>query len=353
MENTQIDNSNISVSKEEMEKKKYEDHEQSRDIQLTLFHLLEDSHQHYSNTIELYDLAPKYLPGRGYRGDQTKPREKLFSQNGVEYELAVTPAKIKGKDGKWKDYLPGEIEELVEDALRKIAANNKQKGVYLDNELGVIFTVGELRATLKKQKHAFTYAEIRKALEVCASSILIIQEKGDTRSRVKAPLFTSLGDVEPSNPNSKSFVIFNPLVTKSIKDGTNRLINHDKSMSLNGYLPRWLYKKLCQYYKQASRVDARCFYNIKYTTIENNSGIGPYKRPSQGIAKVEKSFENLIKYNILDGYKKDIIYSAQRSNKVVDALFILKPHSEFVRDTKFSNKRQRQATEAIEHMKGN
>src|SRR5215211_7719519 len=107
------------------------DFQQSRPRQLHLFQLVPDGR--HSNLVGLYDAAPKYLYSHPTRvnGRIQEPLQRIFEYKEAEYSLMVKPVLMKDPDGIWRDYLPGEREELVEDALRKLAVSGQ--GVYLED----------------------------------------------------------------------------------------------------------------------------------------------------------------------------------------------------------------------------
>ncbi|MCP3940748.1 MAG: hypothetical protein GY710_04610, partial [Desulfobacteraceae bacterium] len=131
----------------------------------------------YSRSIEMYDTTPKYYWGRIGKngrllGKFLEPIKRNFVFRGDEYKVIITPARIEDKDGEFRDYFPGQREEMVEEALRKLAVDGK--GVYLDEYASIVFTFYELRKELKRMGHAYSLQEIKKALEICARTHLII-----------------------------------------------------------------------------------------------------------------------------------------------------------------------------------
>ena len=63
-----------------------------------------------------------------------------FRHKGKDYVVKITPARIEEKDGSEKEYYPSWREELVEEALKKLACD-QLNGVYLNGVAGVQFTV--------------------------------------------------------------------------------------------------------------------------------------------------------------------------------------------------------------------
>ena len=107
------------------------------------------SDEKYSNTIELYDAIPKYVTNPKLvdamrEGGKYLPLMKRhFRHRGEGYHVIIRPARLVDREGKEKEYYPGIREELVEDALRKLALEQFY-GAYFDNQAGVQFTVVSL-----------------------------------------------------------------------------------------------------------------------------------------------------------------------------------------------------------------
>ncbi|MCA1852347.1 MAG: hypothetical protein LC647_08120, partial [Beggiatoa sp.] len=101
--------------------------------QLSLFQAFlcntEDERDQLSNTIELWDSIPKYAISQQAMNQIRTPEgllprlEKIFVYRKHEYRLRITPAILDAEEGRGdRAYYPSANEELVEDALRKIAA---------------------------------------------------------------------------------------------------------------------------------------------------------------------------------------------------------------------------------------
>src|SRR6266702_2757150 len=109
--------------------------------QLMLFQTFipeDDPDDKYSNTIELYDAIPKYFSNARAMDAMRKDGiylptlERVFQHRQETYTVQIRPARVRGRTGAEKEYYPSPREELVEEALRKLACD-KMNGVYLDN----------------------------------------------------------------------------------------------------------------------------------------------------------------------------------------------------------------------------
>ena len=108
------------------------------------------------NTIELYDAIPKYFSNKQRMAELRqdgiflKSLKRSFRHRDSYYELIIKPARLIDKNGHEKEYYPSYQEELVEEALKKIAAD-RLNGVFLNDTAGVQFTLYELDQELKRQ----------------------------------------------------------------------------------------------------------------------------------------------------------------------------------------------------------
>lgn len=121
--------------------KQLQDFSASFPEQLKLFEFIQPTERRYSNTIELYDFMPKYHWGKTERINDKflESLERNFECRGMRYKIEVSPARLKGKDGKLREHYPSKREELVEDALRRFAT--AQQGVFLDERASVTFSL--------------------------------------------------------------------------------------------------------------------------------------------------------------------------------------------------------------------
>ncbi len=92
-------------------------------------------HDRLSNAFDLWDSIPRYSVSRRAMDKARKAQGMLpllkidFHYKQTPFKAVIRPARIEQKDGTTKDYYPGANEELIEDALRKIAAD-QQSGFF-------------------------------------------------------------------------------------------------------------------------------------------------------------------------------------------------------------------------------
>lgn len=325
--------------------------------QLDLFLLTDPKEdKDYSHLVELYDLIPKNISGKHKRidGKFLQAVMRKFSHRGSRYSLTVKPARITTeKDGviiSEKDCFPGTREELIEDALRKIACEGA--GLMLADdygeELGVKFTLYGLQKELKDMGHTFSITEIKEGLMVGAQTMLDLRSS-DGKDILLSPMFSTVGisdrdDWENKGKKAKAFVRFNPLVSRSIKGKTYRQFSYAISMKFKSSLARYLHKRLSILYRQASRIDP---YTIMLTTIVEDSGMVFYKSLGHNDKQVRQAFDELIEKEVLSSY---IEIEADRligkNNKLLDKKYQLYPHAQFIKNMRRFNAKAKELEES-------
>ncbi len=237
------------------------------------FFIQEDQEGHkYSQSIELYDAIPKYFWGKPPRdsGGYLPILRREFKHKGVAYEVEIFPArlskKVKGVEIE-QEYYPGAREEIIEDALRKIATDSRAQRI--DKRYGLRFSLSELKKELKRTGHAFNNAQIKDALKICAGSKIELKSKSNgAKMAVTQSIFPLYGAVEREDwlkTKAQFAVEFHTLVTRSIEQNTFRQINYERSMRISNSLARWLHKRMSHNYRQAQTFSNA--YTITLSTI--------------------------------------------------------------------------------------
>ena len=320
--------------------------------QLTLFQNFlcntEQERDQLSNAIDLWDSVPRYSISRQAMTkaritERFLPRhETRFQHRGNAYTCIISPARVRDIDGTERDYYPSATEELVEDALRKLASD--QEAGYFDKpnfRSGVVFTLYALREELKKRSHSRSYQEIVLALNVLSGSIIEIYaehpEKGEAMSR--AAYLPSLVAVSRSrirdDPKAKWAVQFHPFVTGGIDKVTYRQFNYHLMMSHSTQLARWLHKQLVLKYTFASIAAP---FEMRYSTVKRDSGLlDGYTRPRDALASLGESLKELQERGVLLTFNRKNLTGPR--GRIEDAVFTLTPSTDFVRDTKAGSRR--------------
>ena len=107
---------------------RYASMEKTRPDQLDLFDgALPASPHAYTQSFAIYDLAPKYV----FRTDEREAGKYLpvvhrtFRLADREYQLEIRPARVM-RDGAEIEVYPGEREQVLEEALRRIAIEKRR-----------------------------------------------------------------------------------------------------------------------------------------------------------------------------------------------------------------------------------
>ena len=310
---------------------------QTRTEQLQLFEL-DPSLSDYSHSIELYDSMPKYYFGgverdKGKLVDALPVLQRDFVNRNKAYKLNISPAAVvDGKSGKTIHYYPAQREELVEDVIKKIATK-PNRATFFDNEVGVKFTYYEVMQELKKIGHGYSLDEVKLAIDILNKSILETISKDGNEVSMSSTFFTFVGkETKEMGGKERVVVIFHPLVTRSIKFQTYRLLNYEKVMKLKMPLARWLYKRISHLFSQA---DINNPYRIKLSTIVRDSGMKAYKTISERRRQVEKALDELQKHRMIMSWSPE---PDREKNKILDVLYSILMSEEFVADAKKANK---------------
>ncbi len=133
----------------------------------------------YSNVIDLYDMLPRYLHNRKVSDDLNVERlVRKVRHRGAEYVMEVTPALLE-RNGETKLIFPGQREEVVEHALRKLAINGM--GFVHGSQVSVQFRLNDLSRELEKRGHTHSWPELKEAIEVCHNARLKVSSADGRR----------------------------------------------------------------------------------------------------------------------------------------------------------------------------
>ena len=164
--------------------------------QLSLFQTFLSDEERYSNTIELYDAVPKYFSNHKIMasiregGKYLPVLKREFEHKGDTYSLHIRPARLLYPNGTEMEHYPSPREELVEEALRKIATD-RVKGIYLDDVAGVQFTLYGLKKELKERGHDIDKSDLIESLKICNLTSISIQT-ADGKAIMQSSIFPTL-----------------------------------------------------------------------------------------------------------------------------------------------------------------
>lgn len=323
------------MDKVKKRKSNLEEYSQNIPSQLELFNIKDSdvtNKENYSQSIKIYDIMPKYYFGNMERKkiDDIEALPNLIREFEIKdsmYSLTISPASLTDKNtGKTIHYYPSQREELVEDAIRRLAT--QRQGIFLDDDAAVKFTFYELAAELKRMGHGYKIDQIKQAIEVCSNSIIKVSTKSGNEVSGSSPIFpfVTMETKEDGAEKNRVIVMFHPLVTKSIKDRTYRLVNYRKLMSYKTSLARWIHRRISYNITQAS---VKKSYPILMSTIIRDSGMKSYQKNSNALRQICKSFDEMKELDVLEKYDVEKRF---KGRKIEDVLFNLYVTSSFEKD---------------------
>jgi len=319
-------------------------------LQLSLFQTFlcntDDERDKLSNTIEFWDMIPKYFMSRkdmdNIRSSEgfLPKLERSFLYAGRSFTVRIRPARITDTDGNEREFYPSAREELVEDALRKLASDVKC-GFYEETSgnvrCGVAFSLYMLRKELARRGHTSSYYHVVEALFILADAGIEIYS-ADGKSVLKTSILPALAGVcmtkLQSDPQARWYVDFCPMVTQSLRSLTYRQFNYHIMMRHNSQMARWIHKRLAHNYTNASPFSP---YDCLFSSLKRDSGLLDYKRERDSIRKLEEAFQILCENEILSSYNKEMRQGPR--NRILDIKYTLIPHATFIKEIKAANKR--------------
>jgi hypothetical protein len=317
--------------------------------QLSLFQTFLPDQDKYSNTIELYDAIPKYYPVKHMHhmrvNDTFLPHmDREFEHRGSAYKLTITPGRIIYKDGSAREFYPSFREELVEEALRKVACD-RLNGVFLNGQAGVQFTLYELKKELKTRGHTIDIPGLIESLKICNFASFSLKDHSG-KALIQSPIFpvllmASKADWIKSPKQARCYVQFHSLVTASINHISYRQYDYLTYMAYKHRLARWLHKRLAHNYVQASIMHP---YSISLSTILRDSGAYHSSRGNNRLREVETALHELEAKQVIMNYKKTDKRGPR--NKIIDITFTLYPDFSFVEEVKKANARSKKSAAA-------
>ena len=316
--------------------------------QLSLFQDLlfntEDEKSVLSRTIELWDASPWCGFNRQRQSKIRKngflPSHSVDFQYGkTKFKMTIAPARIHDKTGEEIEYYPSVREELIEAVLRKFALE-PGRGFHHKGGLGVSFTLHQVKKELKRRGHTCSIDQIKESLEILSrTKIIIISNDGLTKHETSPLTSLTLVNRQQKNKNSAELchATFNYLVAKSLDAVEYRQMNYAVMMEdLNTQLARWIYKKICHRFRQAS---PRYTYNPSYMGIKRDSGMLNYATTTRNIQYLESVFDDLKANKILMGWEIDNKELGAR-NAILNVYYQLRPTIEFCAEIKRANKNE-------------
>ena len=315
-----------------------------------------------SNAIDLWDSIPRYSLPRKKQEEIRLPggflpiRKIEFHYRGKIYTAQIRPARIQVHDKKGQlteetiEYYPSSREELIEHALRKLAA--EQYAGFFDKVnhcSGVAFTLYRLRQELAAQGHSMTYESLTEGLKVLHySQISILDTESDANdpSLISQAYLPAMAKVNKNgrsaDPDAKWFVQFHSLVTDSINQITYRQYNYRRLMKCSSQLARWIISQLVLKYTQASLQNS---FEMRFSTIKRDSGLlNGYSRVRDAVAAVDDAWDEVKNLGVLCMIQK--VEQRGVRGQIKDVVFTLYTSRGFATEQKAANRRRSDAKDS-------
>lgn len=318
----------------------------SQQLNLDLFELDPLLDKNYSNTLEIYDLAGKFLYDKHRKYLSSASAEeteftRITNYKDMELRISVTAANIERVKGGTKQRVfvfPGAREEIIEDVLRKLATERRAEAYEATTGtnagtkfVAIAFTLYEIYEELKRVGKLYSYSEIKEALHIMNRSILSIQSM-DNSIDLSAPFFPIMAIADRGNKKeTRSFVCFHPMVTDVILTLNFRRYNYAKALEFKGHYARLTYKRLCHRWVQASPGKP---YTILLSTLINAMK-DPYQNTYQDKALFKDVMDDLVSADVLERYE---MVPKKEGKKIVDWRFELYASNTFAKQVAANNK---------------
>lgn len=318
----------------------------AQQLKLDLFGLDPLFDKNYSNTLEIYDLAGKFLYDKNTKYLSSATAEeteftRITKYKDIELKVSVTAANIERVKGGKKQrtfVFPGAREEIMEDVLRKLATERRAEAYEAttgSNQgakfVGIEFSLYEVFEELKRVGKSYSYAEIREALHIMNRSILSIQSL-DSSIDLSAPFFPIVAIADRANKQeTRSFVCFHPMVTDAVLALSFRRYNYTKALSFKRHYTRLTYKRLCHRWIQASPGKP---YSILLSTLVNAMKT-PYPKLFQDKALFKDVMDDLVNEDVLTHFD---MFPKKIGKKISDWRFDLYATEQFSKQIAANNK---------------
>jgi hypothetical protein len=314
-----------------------------------------------SNTIELWDTIPKYAvsprqqnAGRDKNGrlpvhiHEFEYRPSRRNTVAVTCRLKMQPASIEVEPNRFVDFYPSTDEELIEEVFKKIFSDQKY-GVHsvAASESWVRFTLYMIQKELKARGKTRSIDEIKRSLEIMSLAVYEVEFQGQSKRLVYTnPILNDLTRITRNDylqdPKAMWYVRLPAIVSKSINELTYRQFNYTTLMSLPTPLSRWFHKRLSHQYTNAGIIQP---YQIKFSTVERDSGLLHHSRRSANRKAIDAALNKLMEYKVLLNAS---CKEQRKGREIVEVLYIMHAHPDFVAEVKAANARQRDHRMIIE-----
>jgi hypothetical protein len=285
------------------------------DYQLSLFYY--DVTERFTNVVDVYGEIPKFVHNepqrREKRSEKLESIQRYFTANGEKYSIVLHPAKVEvlDKRGQLKftyEAFPGTREEIVEDAIMKIAIR-KRNIFTLRDTIRVPVKLYEIEQELIACGHTLNWQEIKESLKILNGSRMVLQKgKRVTWSTSTFPDILFSSDTEG---DEIGYVQLHPLVAEGIKAGLYLQIDYDLSMRLKGNYTRKIYKTLASKFKWAGKPASDPF-RMGLSSFLDKHSFKVYARLSDNAKVFRSALDELKDEGLILSYEERQIKQARK-----------------------------------------
>ncbi|TLX16937.1 hypothetical protein [Rhizobium sp. MHM7A] len=301
-------------------------------LQLSLFNTPDKKHTNYT---ALYDLAPRFVQRAERDADQPYLTRvtREFPFNGELYSVTIYPARVADNKGQEWDELPGDREALIEDVLRRFAAEKLALGE--KDELMVPFSLYQIDQELRRHKHTLSYTEIKAALSILTGAKIEISrvvQPGQKKPKpvVHASALPVLVYKDDNDPKAMSYAQFNPLLAHAIRALEFEQVNYEWMMQVRGALPRWIFKFASLLLADSERYSD----SIHLLASELMKGYGHSRsRERDALSDIEKSIKKLKDLKVIADVKAEGI---KEGRVKTDIRFTIRFSEKFMEDRRIA-----------------
>ena len=315
----------------------------TQNVQFELFtQFLTNNEEGVSNTVELWERIPKFFftaakvkKLRNSDGS-AKPYTLNFSYKNVPCKVEIHPALIASGDNDFTACFPGVTEELVEEVIKKIFANQSH-GIHdpVKNESWVKFSLAMIHKELKKNGRERNLSEIKKAIDIMSKTLIVLYQNDEEKWRgtILQDLMTVDRKKYLENSSAQHAARLPVFITNAVNKLEYRQFNYERYMLCDEQLARWIYKQLINRFVQA---EVMMPYKLLFSNIKRDSGYLQQSTDNNNRKKVIHAFKELCENNIIDSYE---IKEKKAGRKIIDVTYIIYPTESFSKEQRAANKR--------------
>lgn len=319
--------------------------EEIRSIQYSLFsNFLANETKDVSNTIEMWESIPKYffspqmMKKLRTENGLANPFSWAYISNNRSFKVVVQPALIEQSDGSYLAVFPSITEELIEEALKKIFA--EQNGIHdpVNAESWVRFSLSKLHKELKERNRERNRDQIKRSIEIMSKCIITVycEDQEVYRGAILSDL-VSVNRRSYISDTESTWVARLPLfLSLGINQLAYRQYNYGRIMRCDEQLSRWLYKRLVNRFIQAGDGNS---YHINFSEVQQSSGLLQMSSAQGNREKMASCLRELQEVGVLT---KSETTETKKGKKITEIKYTLFASSEFIAEQKAANKRLRE-----------